>query len=630
MFPILPKIKFAGKIFLLLVCIYTIERLLFIYTYRAQLDNLTFFDYLKILFYGTRFDISAIFMINIVFLPFYFFLDRLVRNRILHKIFFIVFLIANGVGIVLNLIDIVYYKFSNKRSDASLFNLFDRQEGSLNVWKEFVKNNWYLFLLFIVLMLPLIFMGKKLLKRKFIPAQKFTLKSVGYAGLCIIISVALGVIGIRGGFQLKPVTIISAGENVKTEAIPFVLNAPFYLVKLRETNIITQPNYMPQSKADSLFQPKQKAGNTPAIDTPANIVVIIVEGLSKEFTKLSGGKSYMPFLDSLMEHSMTMTNAYANGKVSIEGIPSITASIPSWFAADYITSIYGMNAIHSLANSLKKNGYSTSFYHGGENGTMNFTDFCRFADYDNYYGFTEYANKADYDGNWGVWDHKFLPYFSAGLDKKQQPFFATLFTLSSHHPFSIPETFKTKFGNSSNAILNAIQYVDYSLKIFFDDIKEKEWYKHTLFVITADHTGHPISSFNKSSIGDYQIPVIFFHPSEKPKGQNNTLFQQIDIYPTVLDMIGYGENFFSFGNSLYDSTRSRFALFKWQEQYNFIQGDHLLRFNGEKVTGYYNIKKDSLLQHNLYIPGTPYPEEHYLKAIIQNYSFALINNKMRN
>src|SRR6267378_3616529 len=163
-----------------------------------------------------------------------------------------------------------------------------------------------------------------------------------------------------------------------------------------------------------------------------------------------------------------------------------------------------------MASILGEKGYSTSFYHGGTNGTMGFDAFSRLAGFDTYYGRNEYNNEKDFDGNWGIWDEEFFRYFAHNLDGTKQPFFSTVFSLSSHHPFALPSRYQGKFKEGSLPIHKSIRYTDYSLQQFFKTAASMPWFSNTLFVITADHTGPAGSSFYDQRYGMYQIPILFY------------------------------------------------------------------------------------------------------------------------
>jgi len=331
-----------------------------------------------------------------------------------------------------------------------------------------------------------------------------------------------------------------------------------------------------------------------------------------------------------MKESLVFTDAYANAKRSMEGIPAVVAGIPALMNEPFITSAYNGNQITSIARLLKEKNYSSAFYHGGTNGTMNFDNFSRLAGYDRYLGRREFNNDNDFDGSWGIYDEPFFQYAAADMNKMQQPFFTTIFSISSHHPYSVPEKYKGKFKKGTLPIHQSIQYADYSLRKFFETASKMSWFSKTVFIITADHTA--ISEYPKyqTKVGMYSVPLIFYSPAKKWIGQSTITTQQIDIMPTVLNMAGYDKPYFSFGNDIFDSTSSHFAVNFLNDTYQIISNGYSLNMDTASAVSMYHYTADSLLQNNLLNADTAIqkPLEKKLKAFVQNYNHALIENKM--
>src|SRR5690606_14279042 len=136
---------------------------------------------------------------------------------------------------------------------------------------------------------------------------------------------------------------------------------------------------------------------------------------------------------------------------------------------------------------LGEKGYETAFFHGAPNGSMGFSAYMQLAGIKNYYGKNEYNNDDDFDGIWGIWDEPFMQFMAKKLDTFKQPFFSSFFSLSSHHPFKVPEHYAGKFPKGQLPLHEPIGYVDNALRQFFNTASKSEWYKNTLFVIVADH-----------------------------------------------------------------------------------------------------------------------------------------------
>jgi phosphoglycerol transferase MdoB-like AlkP superfamily enzyme len=319
----------------------------------------------------------------------------------------------------------------------------------------------------------------------------------------------------------------------------------------------------------------------------------------------------------------------SNGRKSIDAMPSILASIPS-LETPYIISHYANNQINGLPSLLKKKGYYTAFFHGAPNGSMGFDSFAKLAGFDVYFGLDQYPKKDDFDGMWGVWDEPFLQFFASELDSFHEPFMASVFTISSHHPFEVPTKYKGKFKKGPAPIVEVVGYTDYALKEFFNKISGSKWFNNTLFVITADHTNESFHKEYQNDYGVYSIPVIFYKPGSNLKGVRNRIAQQIDIMPTVLNYLNYDEEYIAFGNDLLNDSIESFAFNTNGSTYNIYMKDHLLEMIDNKPVSLFNYKQDTYLQNNL-LGKDPVLEqvmEEKLKAIMQTYNGRLIRNDM--
>ena len=260
--------------------------------------------------------------------------------------------------------------------------------------------------------------------------------------VCLIafpVLVGLTIITARGGLQLRPLSIQAAAQAGPPNTIPFTLNTPYTIIKSFGDKKLTDYNYFEKDELNKIFNPNKSFHKNEFNDL--NIIVIVLESFSQEFIGIyNNGQGYTPFLDSLIKESYSFSNSYANGKRSIEGIPAIIASIPALSDEPFITSPYGSNKINSLASILITKKYSSAFFHGGNNGTMGFDNFTKLAGYNKYYGKDEYDGAAeDYDGKWGIFDDSFYQFMIREANKEKQPFHYTFFSLSSHHPYTIPK-----------------------------------------------------------------------------------------------------------------------------------------------------------------------------------------------
>jgi len=576
---------------------------------------------------GVRFDISALIYANILFIILSLIPGEFKNRNYYQKLLKLLYLIVNIVLLLANIVDMRFFDFESKRLTADIFTKEWMGNDFITLLPQFFIDFWYLVIIWIAFGI-LLFSIYPNLKKQNLQSNKPTIKSIFYHVIIFILFLGFSLIGARGGFQLKPLRVIHAAKYMDAKNIPLVLNSPFTIMKTLGNKKSITYTYFDCATLDSLYSPITNVN--PIKQVKPNVIVIILESFSSEYIGgLNNGKGYSPFLDSLMKHSLVFTHAYANGKRSIESMPSIFAGIPALTDIAFITSKFCSNSINSVASLLSSQGYKTSFFHGGKNGTMGFNDFAKLAGFDEYYGMNEYNNSADYDGKWGIYDEEFLMFFKEKVDGFSQPFLTSVYTLTSHHPYNVPEKYNDKFPKGSLVIHESIGYTDYALQKFFKSIQTADWYQNTLFIITSDHTAQAESDYYNTKSGSYAIPIILFHPNDSSLiGKKEIVVQQTDIFPTIMDYIGYNESFIAYGTSLLNDSAEHYAINYISGIYQYIESDYVLHFDGNKSIALYNYK-DSLLKNNLV---NKIPEqivlENKIKAIIQSYNDRLNKNQL--
>ena len=568
---------------------------------------------LLLLIESIRFDLSIIFYINSLVFILMLFPNNFYSKLWYRKIIDFVFILCNIPFIVINNIDIEFFQFNQKRITNDFIDLMFLGNDFLQTLPSYTLEHWPIL---IVTSFQIYFLFKI---KDVTPSRiKFNFNSIFKSSLVFILASFIFIIGARGGTQLKPLKIINAGEISNPNLSSLILNTPFCFLHSFSDSKLENYNYFNSEDLYNIYNPKTLSSHK--IMDKKNIVFIIMESLSKEFVGFHNNTSLTPFLDSLSKHSLIFDNTFSNGLRSIEALPAITASIPTLSNNPFITSSYSQNKFNSIASLLNKKGYSTSFFHGGTKGTMGFYGYCKKAGFKNYYGMEEYDNNEDYDGTWGIYDEPFFNFFAKKLSVEPQPFFSTFFSLSAHPPYNLPNKYLNTFKEGKLEIHKLIQYSDLSLKTFFNSIKNEEWFSNTIFVITADHTSPKSSDSNyKNKIGRYSIPMIFYAPSLSLNGVNSTITQQIDIMPTVLDLLSFEDDYFAFGESV-------FSKQGWAIQYN-NKRFCLITDNGilNNLDTTYKNFSDWNLKNSLILNTDA---KRKLKAIKQVYSSSMNNNNL--
>lgn len=617
---------------------YFLSRILFFVYNHEVLEVYSVSEFFKLSYYGLAFDTAAILYVNGLFILLSLLPLRFSTSIWYQKLLLYVYFISNLIGYALNYVDFIYYKFNFARTTLSVLQVVENEANKTTMFFRFMVSYWHVYLLFILVSLLWIY----LYKRVKLPPSGQRLSTATYyissfVGFVIIGTLMVG--GIRGGDfkkSTRPINLVDASKHVnKMEQADLVLNTTFAFIRTFGHNTFKKVDYqISDEEIEFYIKPIKHFDNNPP--TKPNIVVIITESMGREYMGafntdkgIENYVSYTPFLDSLAQHSLIFTNSFANGNKSIHGMSSVLSGIPS-FSDAFTSSSYSKQKIQSLVSILNDLNYDTSFFHGAPNGSMGFLGFSNILGFDHYYGMKEYGNDDDFDGSWGIWDEPFLQFMKTTLDKKQQPFFSSIFTVSSHEPFNIPKKYEGKFPKGHVQIHEPVGYTDYAFKKFFEAAQQEPWFDNTIFVITSDHTNQVYYDGYKKVINRRAVPILFYRSNNSLRGVNNELAQQIDIYPTLLDLIGYDKPFRSWGRSLVaDDDVVPFAINYNASQYHMLRGNYICTFDGKQATGFYDIN-DKSLERNLIANRTPEMDEteKACRAFLEDYFERIVDKKL--
>ncbi len=619
-------IKLLIKQFATIIGIYFLCRLTFyIYNYNS-FSSSTYNEDINSFLGGILFDLSAIAYTNLLYVLLFiptFFMKKV--SWVYQRVMDVVFIVVNFSAILFNIIDIEYYRFQKKRTGAELFN---GENDIIDLLPSYLKEYWWMILLSVVYTLVLFYFYNKS-KKTLVNEKK---PYIGLKVISIILIIGTLIITARGGIQTKPIQVISASQYGNPLNASLTLNTPFTIIQSIGKKTLEEKTFFSEKEIDSIFNINRNYASD-TIFVSKNVVIIILESFSNEYIgAINKNVKYTPFLDSLIAESFLFENGFANGKKSNEAMPSIIASMPSLMSEAYSGSVYQDNNINSLANILNEKGYHSMFFHGGLNGSMNFDAFARKAGYKQYFGMDEYDNLSDYDGNWGIYDEPFFNFFAKTLGSSPKPFFATLFSLSSHPPFAIPMKYQDKFKNINSDKEKSFAYTDLALSKFFAYAKTKKWYYNTLFILLPDHTPDAMNSYYDTKVSYYKIPIIFFDPSRNWKGKSNKVASQIDVMPSVLDYLHYDQNFKSFGSSLWRDNTYNFSINYRDGIYQLIDSSYAIQYTPDEVSTMYNYNKDWYMKSNIKDVESKKAQEmkNKLQAFIQQYNSTLIKNKYDN
>lgn len=513
--------------------VFSLLRLCFIFWNRTYLDDKSYL--FVILLKGFLFDLA----VNawLLGLPLLFLLFQ--RPSLARW----VWVIGLSLALAFEVIDIGFFAYSHRRSGPELIEI-------LAFWKDTLPNlKYYLrdFALGFIFWGLLVWIMSRLSRWAYAVRRRSLFDEViGFLGTFLLWG-----IGFRGGLGHKPLAVIDAAVRGCANCTAFVLNTSFCIVRGLE-----QPRLPPWPPFPEGLEPYPRlvqADTTCAFAKRYNVVILIVESLSAEYLE----KGYAPFTWKLAQKGASVRWAFACNARSAEGVPAILSGLPSWGEEPLLFSPYADRLSTSVARYLKKWGYFTAFFHGGNNGTMFLDSYAQGAGFERYYGRQEYPYPdRDYDGIWGIWDGPFLQFTAQTLSTLPEPFCVAIFTLSSHHPYKIPSDLRDSFPEGPLPIHKSIRYADWALARFFERVEKAPWARRTLFVLTADHTGPSEAPYSPTR--SFWVPLLFYIPGQKlPKP--DSLASHLDIGPSLLEALGYPYPFEAWGRSVWQPFTQRWA-----------------------------------------------------------------------
>ena len=627
---------------LLLYAVYMVTRIAFLLenysTYEHVFTSPKFWD---IFWGGVYFDTSAIAYTNALYILLVLFPLHLKESAKWQRCCKWLYIIINGLGLATNLGDAVYFQYTARRTTIAFFSEFgaDDKLGSI-VGLEFLRH-WYLVLLFIALI--------ALLWRCYLtpvfrtqPRRRYYIIQT----LALLIAAFLCWAGMRGGFwDNRPIKISTANQFIdRPNDASLILNTPFSLFRTIGKHSYHNPGYyQSEAELEAIFTPIHNplTSHLSPLTSKKNIVVLFLESFGREYVGslnqeiLPGYKGYTPFLDSLMQHAVSFRYTFANGRASVDAMPSALSGLPM-FVESFVAASHATNHLSGMAACLDSLGYETAFFHGAPASSLGFQGFTRSTGFQQCYSQEDFEadprtnGPADSDNWWGIWDEPFLQYFRTKMSDMKEPFMTALFTLSSHHPFHVPEQYKAVFKEEEMPIHKCIRYTDHALQRFFEEASKEPWFNNTIFVMTGDHTNMSNHPEYKSSINQFATSIILYDPSGTvTPGIRDGIAQQTDILPTILNLVGYDKPYMAFGCDLLNTpAEDTWAINYLDGIYQFCKGDYVLQFDGQQTIGFYALKDYQMKKNLKGLMPEQRQMEKEVKAIIQQYMARMIDNRL--
>ena len=606
----------------------------------------------KLLIIGaSRFDTVSILYANVLLialslLP----LHLRERGGVWQAMLYYLYVVVNAVLIVVvNLADAVYFRYTQKRFTADEI-FFADNDNSVQLVFKFLGENLPLFFIGVALIALLALAGR----RKARPEPVFAHPTAYYTGSVVVFTLAilLSIAGMRGGFtrMTRPIVMANATRYATDcNKANMVLSNPFCI--LRTTNKrghILYERYFDKQMLDEIYSPVHRPDSTTLATVQSgllrgrNIMVFVMESMSAEHSAHlmpalyadEEVKGYTPFLDSLMRHGYCFEQMYANGTRSIQALPAVLGSIPS-FKSPFVLMPQALAPTHQLPQIMKEQGYSTAFFCGSTAGSMGFDAYAHSAGIDRFFSREDYEKargKGDFDNYWGIWDEPFLQYTGEVLGNNAtlpEPFFATLFTLTTHHPFVVPDAYRDRLPKGHTLNHKCVAYTDNAFRRFFERYRNEEWFSRTVFVFVADHvSSEKFADATRSFPENHHIIGFIYTPDGALQGTCREPVSQIDIMPTLLHLTGNNKPYFAFGRDLFGEPTAEPFMLCYDNEFEVLEAKRMLFFDEHSVTGIYD-RTDFRHEQPLTANAADSTVVNRVKALIQQYYMRMESNNLR-
>lgn len=417
---------------------------------------------------------------------------------------------------------------------------------------------------------------KKITVAEIVPPAKPWWATIAF----ILISPVLLFTGMRGGYQPIPVQVSDAYYSNYNVLNLTAVNSAFNLFSSCIENAKADKPYqfMPSAEAKSIFTQLNAVEKDSTIhilkNERPNIVLVVLESWSADLVKNCGGyDSICPFFQSMADSGLLFTNCYASGSLSDQGMAAVFSGFPAQPKTSVITQPDRYVHLPCINTSLEKAGYHTSFMFGGQ------LSYGNIKAYMYYNGFDKIIEGKDFDasipqGRLGAADEYLFNRQLKELSNEKQPFFASMFTLSTHGPFDFPMEEKLHWGDKEKEYINSVLYADNCIRNFITEAKKQDWYSNTVFVFVSDHSHNSPKNWAFNQPEYRHIPMLFYGDAIKPEYRGmkyEKVASQTDLASTLLAQLNIDSREFHFSKNLFNPYSPSYAYYAFDEGFGLVK-----------------------------------------------------------
>ncbi|WP_210464763.1 LTA synthase family protein [Rufibacter roseolus] len=562
---------------------FEICRAVFLLYHSTKTDALTSTEIGKVFWYGLRMDLSFAAYLSVI--PFLLFLNEVAfRKRVFLKIVSVFTYVLLPILVLMVTIDLELYSAWGFRLDSTPLQY-------LNTPAEMLASTasapvWLLALLYLLLLFIGI-VGFRFISQNWSVSPKRGVKQLSGELLLSLFLLALLVLPIRGGWQQIPLNQSDVYFSSKLFANHAGVNVPWNVMhSLLKKNHNTKNPYQfldekqAQAMVQELYQPKSDSVPSLLRVKRPNVLFIILESYTAKFIGALGGPAEVtPNFNALAKEGILFQNIYAAGDRSEKGMVALLSGYPVQTTTSIIKTPKKTERLPQLASELKRLGYATSYYYGGELAFANIKSYLINGQYDKLLEKSDFPSE-DYNSKWGVHDHILFDRVLAEHQNPKQPFFTTVYTLSSHEPYDIPIPAKFPGTDEETRFKNAFYYTDYALGRFISAAKKMPWWQNTLVVLVADHGHHFPGRDQNDAPSKFRVPLLMTGGALAVKDSVVTnIGSQTDLVPTILQQMGQPTHQFAWSKNLLDAKATPFAFYVFNDGFGMVSPQGAVTFD---------------------------------------------------
>ena len=461
------------------------------------------------------------------------------------------------------LIDVVYFSYFASLPSINLISSAGEAGGVVPAIVALLHPG--LLLLFVDVFIVAIahkFMNKKT------AAIEFTVKKLRLtnAGVILFVLLSFGASVNSVGLNRLDDVINKGYDSTSTAQYFSVLGAHVIDISrfiIQETTTLSEDQIADLRNWVNNNKPSIVANNYTGVAKNKNIIMIQVESLGGfVINQTINDKEITPNLNKLIDS----THYYPNNRfVMGAGHTSDTDFVAntSFFPLDDAATLvrYGLDNFTSLPKVLNELDYSTYAYHGFNRNFWNRDIAYKSLGYQKFYASDNFSSEEHL--NMGLNDGTFFEETADFIRDQPKPSFSYAITLTSHTPFNVNDDTRElgitldDYPNQVGGYLENINYVDRMIGNFFEKLKEYNLYEDSLIIIYGDHTPVLESftagsiTYDNESVQEEEVPLFIKLPNSDESKTHVNKGTNLDLMPTVLDLIGVKTNFLMFGQSLF-------------------------------------------------------------------------------